>query len=90
MSVEPPWRPSQNEQRILWYLQVIMRYVVGGGGLGWEAIADKFHEPIALLVFGALASSTDVYGFVRDLIKTAREEKSVVERAIQAERDSSP
>ena len=89
MSVEPPWRPGPNEQRALWYLQAILRYPIGGGGLVWEAVVDNFRDPIALLVFGAIASATDVFGFARDLIRTAQEEKQAVECAIQAERESS-
>jgi hypothetical protein len=68
----PPWTPSRREQRLVWYGQMLMRYVIGGGGLVWELVIDQLHNSVALLVFGALATSTDVFLFVRTLIKQAR------------------
>lgn len=76
------WVPSPREQRVLWYLQVLMRYIVGGGGLTYTAIFQKFN-PFGLLVFGALATSTDVFGFVRTLIKQARAETLSLEEELK-------
>jgi hypothetical protein len=52
---------------------MLMRFVVGGGGLVWCLLVNRLEDPIALLVFGALATSTDVFGFARALIQQARE-----------------
>ncbi len=75
MSARPPWKPSRGEQRALFYLQMLMRYVIGGGGLVWELTVDKLHNSIALLVFGALATSTDMIFFARTLIRQARNDR---------------
>lgn len=71
----PEWRPSRREQRTEWYMRQFMRYVIGGGGLVWEVAVDKLHNTLALVVFGALGTSTDVISFGRSLIKQAREEQ---------------
>lgn len=68
-----PWKPSRPEQRLLWWLQMLLRFAVGGGGLVWELLVDRLRNPVALLVFGTLATSTDVFGFARQLIRQARE-----------------
>lgn len=60
-----------------------MRYVVGGGGLAWEAVIDQFKNPMAFLVFGALATATDMFAFVGVLIKQAKEESKGIEREIE-------
>ena len=76
------WRPSRAEQRILWYLQVLMRYVIGGGGLIYELLIDRLHDQLALVVFGLLATSMDVFGYVAALVKQARQERLAVEEAV--------
>lgn len=77
------WTPSRREQRGLWYLQVVMRYGVGGGGLVWTLIHGV--NPLALLVFGTLATSTDVFGFVKSLVKQAREETLRLDEELRRE-----
>ena len=79
------WVPSRWEQEFLWWLRVLMRYGVGGGGLVWETVVDNFHNSLALLVFGALATSTDVLSYVRDLIKDARAQKREEHRALHGD-----
>jgi hypothetical protein len=85
MNADPPWKPTRKELRLLWYLQALMRYGVGGGGLIWCLLINQLADPIALLVFGALATSTDVFGFARTLIKQAREETLELEQAAEQE-----
>lgn len=70
----PMWQPSRREQRAEWYLRQFTRYVIGGGGLIWEVAVDKLHNTLALLVFGALGTSTDVISYGRSLIRQAKEE----------------
>jgi hypothetical protein len=86
------WKPSRREQHILWWLQLIMRYGVGGGGLVWEALVDKLKNPYALLVFGALATALDVFSYLKALVKQAREEtvglEHELEREVRRQRDS--
>ncbi len=81
------WKPSRYEQRVLWWLQLLMRYGVGGGGLVWETLIDRLRNPFALLVFGALATSMDVFKYVKELIRQAREESVGLEREVKRELD---
>lgn len=69
------WRPRPWESEVEWYLRILTRYVVGVGGLVWETVADDLRNSIALLTFGAIATSTDVIGHVRDLIRDAHDQK---------------
>lgn len=78
-----PWSPSRREQRAEWYLRQTMRYVVGGGGLIWEVAFDKLHNTLALVVFGALGTSTDVISYGRSLIRTANQEHASEEKKKQ-------
>lgn len=80
--------PSQREQRGLWYLQALMRYGVGGGGLVWTMLHGL--NPLALLVFGTVATSTDVFGFVKALIRQAREETLRLDEELKRESERSP
>lgn len=82
----PSWQPSRREQRAEWYLRLTMRYVVGGGGLIWEIAIDRLHNTLALLVFGALGTSTDVIQYGRSLIKQANQEKERSSGVDQRER----
>lgn len=43
----------------LW-LDLILKYVVGGGGCIYEALVDKLQHPTALVVFGGIAGLTNV------------------------------
>ena len=72
---------------MLWWLDVLMKYVVGGGGLVWELLIDRLQNAVALIVFGALATSTDVIRYVRTLVEQAREEKLAVNDALEELRD---
>ena len=69
----PPWQPSAREQRIVYWLQVLTRYVIGGGGLLWCLTVNHLQNSLALVIFGALATSTDVLYFARTLIKEAHD-----------------
>ena len=84
MTPEPPWKPSRREQHLLWWLQLLMRYVVGGGGLIWELTVDRLSDPVALLVFGALATSTDVFRFAKGLIAQAKADTLAMERSLDS------
>ncbi len=77
------WTPSSREQRFVWYAQMTMRYLVGGGGLVWEVTVDQLRTPLALVVFGALSSSADIFTFVRAVIKTAHGEREAFEEEIR-------
>lgn len=77
------WMPSRREQRILWWLRLVTRYVVGVGGLTW-ALATNHIEAVLLMVLGALATSTDVFAVAKDLISAAREEAR--DRATEGEK----
>jgi len=74
------WIPSQREQRVLWWLRLTMRFVVGGGGIVWALLTDHL-DPVLVLVLGALATSTDVLSFARELVVTAREDMRVADEA---------
>lgn len=74
-----PWGPSRLEQRLLWWLRQILRFGVGGVGLMWEVFADRLQDPLALLVFGTIATATDVPKYAMQLIKQAREDKLKLE-----------
>lgn len=71
------WEPSRREQHAEWYLRLFMRYVIGGGGLVWEVAFDKLHNTLALIVFGALGTSTDVIRYGRSLVDQAKAEQGV-------------
>ena len=76
------WIPSHRDQEILWWLRVAMRYGIGGGGIVWETVVDNLHNTVAFLVFGTLASATDVLSFVRALVRDAQEQKLEEHKAL--------
>lgn len=78
------WGPSPRELRLLWYLRLITRYVVGVGGLVWAMLTNHL-EPVLLMILGAVATSTDVLVFARDLFLAAREESRAIERDVHRE-----
>lgn len=73
------WGPSPREQHLLWYLRLITRYVVGVGGLVWAMLTNHL-EPVLLMILGAVATSTDVLMFAKDLFSAAREESKAIEK----------
>lgn len=85
MTPEPPWKPSRREQHLLWWLQMAMRFGVGGGGLVWCLVVNRLSDPVSVIVFGALATSTDVISFARALIRQARQDTMVMDEAINQE-----
>lgn len=80
------WGPSPREQHLLWYLRLITRYIVGVGGLVWAMLTNHL-EPVLLMILGAVATSTDVLMFARDLIRTAKEENRVLKREWKEEEE---
>lgn len=72
---------SRRQQAVDYYLRSFMRYVVGGGGLIWEVLIDKLHNSLAIIVFGALATSTDMVTLIKDLVVQAKTEKEAFEMA---------
>lgn len=76
------WQPGRRQQAFEWYLRLVMRYGIGGGGIGWELIADHGKNPLVLLVAAMLATSTDVLGLVRGLITQAKLEQKTLEELL--------
>lgn len=73
MNANGGWGPGPRELHLLWYLRLTTRYVVGVGGLVWAMVSDHL-EPVLLIILGAVATSTDVLMFARDLISAAKED----------------
>lgn len=63
------------------------RYLVGVGGLVWAMVTDHL-DPILLMILGAVATSTDVLLFAKDLIKVAKEESQDLARERERSADS--
>lgn len=86
MSDEPQrWFPSRRSQAAEWYLRQCMRYLVGGGSIAWELLADHGKNPLVLLIGAMLATSTDVLGIVRALISQAKMERRTLEELVSEE-----
>lgn len=64
---------------------MLMRYVVGGGGIAWELLVDRGKNPLVLLIAAMLATSTDVLGIVRGLIAQAKMERKTLSELIDEE-----
>ena len=45
----------------------------------WAMLTNHL-EPVLLMILGAVATSTDVLMFTRDLVKAAKEESRILER----------
>jgi len=80
------WTPSPREQRLLWWLQMLLRFVVGGGGIVWELLVDSGRNPLVLLTCAVLASSLDVFKFVKQVLQQARSERAELEAMLDEER----
>jgi hypothetical protein len=85
MTGTPPWRPSRSEQRLLWYLDLLLKFGVGGGGIVWEFTVDRLHNPLALVVCGLLASSLNVREYVKRLVAAARADEDEFKRLLAQE-----
>lgn len=78
MSIEPSqnggpaWRPPRQGLAAQWWLQLILKYLVGGGGLVWETVIDHLRNPTAFIVFGGIAGLTDVLGYAADVRAQAK------------------
>lgn len=79
------WKPSRTEQRLLWWLKLLMRYPIGGGGVIYSVFVRP--DALAILVFGAIATSMDVGQLAVMLFRAAREESRAIERLLDAEDD---
>jgi hypothetical protein len=82
---EPNWRPSRAEQRLLWWLDLTLKFAIGGGGLIWELAIDRGRNPLVLLVCGMLAMSTNAFQFLKQLILTARAEQQELDQMLEEE-----
>lgn len=83
MSTLPPWKPARWEQHLLWWLKLLMRYPIGGGGVIYEALIAK--DPIGTLVFGAIATSLDIGSLALTLLRAAAAQANV-----EIDRDDRP
>lgn len=82
---DSPWRPSRTEQRLLWYLDLLLKFGVGGGGIVWELILDHARNPLVLLVCALLATSTNAFQFLKRLIIAARADEQAFRQLLDEE-----
>lgn len=67
------WKPNLAEQRLEWWLKLLLRFVVGGGGLVYETLWRDLRDPLGILAFTLLATSLDALSLLRGIISTLME-----------------